>query len=356
MNSQVISLSDSLWSQSLHELRHDIYHLPEYLHIEAKRTNTIAEAIVISEEKKIFFLPYLLRSCNNLLEGIAAQEVFDVVSPNGYAGILLNNAAAITPDFLNSAIQQLKSLLQSRNVCSAFIRLHPILNQGFNEFISSEFCQVSGETISIDLTLSQTEMWHQTRQDHRSHINKCKRAGFIAKIVALEDYIDEFVMIYNQTMNRVEAKQSFYFDYDYFSRLANLNEKIHLGIVELDGEITYASIFTENCQMIQYHLSGTKNEFLKQAPNKLMIDYVRLWAKERGNKVFHLGGGVGAGKDSLYNFKAGFSKQTHPCLTLRLIVDEEKYNSLVKLRAKSLETQPEALLQSNYFPAYRFLN
>jgi lipid II:glycine glycyltransferase (peptidoglycan interpeptide bridge formation enzyme) len=107
---------------------------------------------------------------------------------------------------------------------------------------------------------------------------------------------------------------------------------------------------------VQYHLGGTKNEFLKQAPSKLMFDYVRFWAKERGNKFLHLGGGVGSAKDSLYNFKAGFSKQRHLFLTLRLITDQQKYDSLVELRAKTLKTAAKNLVDSNFFPAYRSLN
>lgn len=356
MNSQVISLSDSVWINILQELRHDIYHLPEYLDVEARKTTAIPEAILIFEEDKLFCLPYLLRSCDNLFdEGIANQEVFDVVSPNGYPGILLNDAAASTPEFLKSAIAQLINLLQARNVCSAFLRLHPILNHGFHEVLSSQLCEVSGETVSIDLMLSETEMWHQTRSEHRNHINRCKRAGFTAKIVPFKEYIDEFILIYNQTMDRVDAKQYFYFEREYFTILANLNEKIHLCIVELDAQIACAGIFTECCEIVQYHLGGTKNEFLKQAPSKLMFDYVRLWAKERGNKVLHLGGGVGSAKDSLYHFKAGFSKQRHPYLTMRLITDKEKYHSLVELRAKSLKTQPEVLLDAKFFPAYRSL-
>jgi hypothetical protein len=84
-----------------------------------------------------------------------------------------------------------------------------------------------------------------------------------------------------------------------------------------------------------------------------MFDYIRFWAKERGNEVLHLGGGVGGGKDSLYHFKAGFSKQTHTFLTLRLIIDEEKYRHLLELRAKSLNREVEELLSTNFFPAYR---
>jgi lipid II:glycine glycyltransferase (peptidoglycan interpeptide bridge formation enzyme) len=123
--------------------------------------------------------------------------------------------------------------------------------------------------------------------------------------------------------------------------------------VELDHQIACAGIFTECCGILQYHLSGTKTEFLKQAPNKLMLDYVRFWAKERNNQVFHLGGGLGGAKDSLYHFKAGFSKERYPFLTMRLIMEQNKYFDLVKLRAQDLKIDPEVLLQSKFFPAYR---
>ncbi len=357
MDIQVIDLANPLWLQTLEKLSYDVYHLPEYIYLESQRTQSIPEAILIVDGEKIFFLPYLLRHCDDLFEGeFTIPEVFDVVSPYGYPGFLLSEAAVNTPDFLNLALEQLKFVFLSKSVCSAFLRLHPILNQNSNEVFASEFCQVSGETISIDLSLSTTEIWQQTRPEHRTYINRCKRNGFIPKMVNFEDYIDKFIDIYIETMERVEAKKYFYFDYKYFASLANLNETIHLCILELDNQIACAGIFTECCEIVQYHLGGTKNEFLKQAPSKLMFDYVRFWAKERGNKFLHLGGGVGAAKDSLYNFKAGFSKQRHPFLTLRLITDQEKYLYLVELRAKYLKTEPETLLKSKFFPAYRSLN
>jgi lipid II:glycine glycyltransferase (peptidoglycan interpeptide bridge formation enzyme) len=176
-----------------------------------------------------------------------------------------------------------------------------------------------------------------------------------ARMVPFQESIGEFISIYYETMDRLGAGRSYYFDDEYFSHFSKLGEKVHLCIVELEDKITCSGIFTECCGIIQYHLGGTRNEFFKQAPSKLMFDYIRFWAKERGNEVLHLGGGVGGGKDSLYHFKAGFSKQTHTFLTLRLIIDEEKYRHLVELRAKSLNAEVEELLRTNFFPAYRCL-
>ena len=46
MNIRVIGWSDSLWLETLEKLRHDIYHLPEYLYLESVRYNAVAEAIL----------------------------------------------------------------------------------------------------------------------------------------------------------------------------------------------------------------------------------------------------------------------------------------------------------------------
>lgn len=357
MNIKTIDLTDRLWLETLAKLRHDIYHLPEYVYLESLRNKASAEAILIFEDDKIFFLPYLWRRCDGLFdENLAIAEVFDVVSPYGYPGIVLSEAAANDIEFVKLAMKQVISAFRAKGFCSAFFRLNPIINGGFEEILSSDICKISGETVSVNLTLSEAEIWQQTRPEHRTKINKLKRSGMTARMVPFPEVINEFISIYYETMDRVEANRAYYFDDEYFSNLSNLGEKVHLCVVELEGKVTCSGIFTECCGIVQYHLGGTRNEFFKQAPNKLMFDYVRFWAKERGNQVLHLGGGLGGGKDSLYHFKAGFSKERHTFLTLRLISDKEKYNYLTNWRAKYLNVQPEKLLESGFFPAYRSLH
>lgn len=353
MKIQVIDLQNPLWSQTLQKLRHDIYHLPEYVCIESIRTKTAPEAFLIVDGEKIFFVPYLLRKCSDIIEESTTPEIFDIVSPNGYSGMLLSEAAVSAPGFPDFAMNELKRVLKAKGVCSAFFRLHPILSHNFNKVFKSGTFTIDGETVSVDLNLSEPQLWAHTRKGHQSTINKCKRLGFNVRIVPFKQYINEFIAIYEETMNRVEARESYYFEYDYFVHLSKLNEKIHLGIVELEEQVVCASLFFECCGIVQAHLGGTRTEFLTMSPFNLLLDYVRFWAKERGNEFLHLGGGVGGSKDSLYTFKSGFSRQRHNLLTSRLITDEKKYRHLVELHAKSLDTNMEELLTANFFPAYR---
>lgn len=358
MNIQIIDIFNPLWLETLLSLSHDIYHLQHYVFLESRRLNALAEAILITEGEKIFFLPYLLRSCDQILtENSTESEIFDIVSPYGYPGILLSDGAAKSPEFLQVAMLELRSTLRAKNVCSAFLRLHPILNHGLNEIYSADICQVSGETIGVNLKLTNEEIWLQTRSDHRKDINRHKRSGLTAIIVPFAENFEQFLDIYYETMDRLDAKNSYYFSREYFTYLLDkLSNHLHLGIVKSETEVMCACLFTECCGIVQSYLSGTKNQFLKLSPDKLLFDYVRYWAKERGNKFLHLGGGYGGSKDGVYNFKAGFSKERYSFLTIRLITDEEKYHHLVDLQAKYLNTHPEKLLNSDFFPAYRSSN
>ncbi|MBW4646784.1 MAG: aminoacyltransferase [Goleter apudmare HA4340-LM2] len=354
MDVQILDISNPLWTNTLEVVHHDVYHLPQYFYLEAQRINATAEAILIAAGEKIFFLPYLLRQGEILVNSETKQKILDVISPYGYPGFLLSDAAANTPEFLRSVINQLTQILHERQVCSAFIRLHPLLNNSVDKY--SDSVKINGETVSIDLTLSESELWQQTRPDQRNKINRAKRFGFQTRMVPPRQFIKVFNKVYEEAMDRVGAKRLYYFGEDFFEKLADsLGDKIHLCLVELNEEVACAGLFTECCGIVQYHLSGTSTNFLKLAPNVLMLDYVRLWAKERGNLDFHLGGGVGGSReDSLYKFKAGFSKRRNTFLTLRLIVNVEKYHYLVDLQARALQTDSTTLLNSGFFPAYRF--
>lgn len=359
MDLHILEVSDPRWMQTLRSLQHDIYQLPGYISIEAKRTNTVPKAILVRDGSKILFIPYLLRQCDSLLPGpLRAQrttQLLDAISPYGYPGLLLSEAATHTPEFPDLALQVARQSLQDQGVCSLFLRLHPILNQGIEAIFEPNLFTISGHTVSIDLTLSDAQIWNQTKPDHRNKINRCRNLGLTARIVSVQDYLTSFIEIYQDTMQRVEATSGYLeFDQSYFLQLHDeLGERLHLCIVEQADQVISAGLYTEWDGIVQAIFGGTKTEFLKLSPTTLETDYVRRWAQLRGNKVLHLGGGLGGSRDRLYDFKARFSRQSHSFLTLRLIIDATQYQDLVIKRAQSLQVQPEVLLQSNFFPAYR---
>jgi hypothetical protein len=355
MNVEILDPQHPRWLEVLQNLQHDVYHLPEYFETEARRSNTKPEAIVVTENDNCLFVPYLLRDCRDVVtSALSGESFFDVLSPYGYPGFLLNTAASNANDFANFALQKVRDVLKSKGVCTAFFRMHPILSDRFDEFFAPGTFVENGETVSIDLNLSETDLWRHTRRGHQSTINRGKRLELVVRVVTVADHLEEFMSIYNETMDRVTARESYYFGREYFMGLLNLGEHLHLGVVELEQQIICASLFFECDRIVQAHLGGTRNEFLPYSPFNLLLHQMRLWAKERGNEFLHLGGGVGGSKeDRLYIFKSGFSRQRHQFKTARFIIDEEKYQYLVAARAKALGMAPYQLIESGFFPAYR---
>ena len=86
--------------------------------------------------------------------------------------------------------------------------------------------------------------------------------------------------------------------------------------------IVCAGLFGESNGIVQYHLSGTKEQALKLSPLKILINHARQWATPRGANVLHLGGGLGGAHDSLMHFKAGSSDRRHLFKTWRVVLDE----------------------------------
>lgn len=351
MKAEFINDSGS-WETILNKCVHDFYHVHTYVKLCARQENGQAMLFVAHEGTSIFCLPLIIRPVSVASQG---EKYFDAISPYGYPGPLIyceTDQDQEKERFVLESLKAFQQICQSNGIISVFVRFHPILSPLFNAYMLYGCLVRHGETVSIDLTLSEEEMWRQIRYDHRSGIKKLRSLGHSVGIDSEWVFFEDFLQIYWQSMERCQADDYYYFSAEYFTQLREaLGEHLHLCIVQMDEQVACAGLFTEFNGIVQYHLSGTRNNFMKRYPSKLMLDYMRRWAKERGNKFLHLGGGVGGHADSLFQFKAGFSKVRHSFYTWRFITDKSIYAEMVRqweikngLIADSIE---------GFFPAYR---
>ena len=169
-------------------------------------------------------------------------------------------------------------------------------------------------------------------------------------MVPAAEYLDVFIEIYIETMNRVNATNSYYFTRDYFEKLVQvLGDRITICIVEIDDEVVAASLITEVSGIVQYHLGGTKTSYLPQSPTTIMFDCIIRWAKERNNHYLNLGGGLGGHHDSLYHFKSGFSDRVKSFMTIEAIVDRHIYDRLTHVRAETIGMTPLEIQSTAFF-------
>jgi hypothetical protein len=347
---ETFAIDDPRWTAVLGRLRHDFYHVPSYVKLDAERIKATPEAMLISDNERLFFIPYLVRACSPL-SSESQEPVFDVVSPYGYPGILLSDAGR-DASFAAEGLAAFRSTLSARNVCSAFLRMHPILGSDFTTLFAPEVFSAAYETVAVDLQQSDADLLKQVREGHRRTYKKCLGLGYTARIVSLADVIEPFVDLYEQTMNRVHATDIYYFDNEYFLGLAH-SPGVHCCVIESQSTIAAACIFFECDGIVTAHLGGTRTEFLSKSPFVMAMIEAIFWAKSRGNRWLNLGGGVGGRFDPLFHFKSGFADTRFQFLTSSLIIDESKYQQLVHLKALEKQLAPESLLSSGFFPAYR---
>lgn len=344
-----------VWADALRDTRHDVYHLAEYVRIDAALSEGSSLGFYATDGTRKLFIPLSIRSVADQPAG--PDEFFDAASPYGYPSPCSKFAPTDSDDqrqaFVRDALAELVAGLRQRNVVAAFIRSHPLLNDCFAGFEDSSVIVQHGESVYCDLHLTEEQMWQQTRRRDRSYINRSRREGYRLVRDHQWSQLDKFIQIYEETMERVTAADFYFFPKSYFESLRdNLRENASLVFVmSPDDEVTCGGIFTNCDEIVQYHLGATADAFRRVQPAKLLIDGVRRWAKDAGHRYLHLGGGVGASVDSLLHFKAGFSKLRAPFASCRLVTDPAAYAKLVQHWEHVENRKAEGM--TGYFPAYR---
>lgn len=334
---------------------YDFYHLAGYHLIAHKNGEGIPALLAFEESDYLIALPLLFKPVAQV-DGLESSDYLDASSVYGYAGPVFSR-----PDIPKPVIREFQKLvkqyLNEQKVIAVFSRLHPLYVQhqvidGLGSIVPS------GQTVSINLTIPPDQQLKQYIKGHRYSINKLKRSGWkcisCCGSACKEKLLDEFVAIYWETMKRVAANEYYYFSREYFERLFQLSDvEIWIFAATKDNKIGAAGIFSLCNGIVQYYLSGTKPEFFKESPIKLILDEVRLWAIRRGARIFHLGGGVGGKQDLLFSFKAGFSEYHHQFNLWKWVVDQEKYNEICAKKREWNKAHQLSPIDEGFFPKYR---
>jgi natural product biosynthesis luciferase-like monooxygenase protein len=334
---------------------HDVYHLPGYHAVAERHGEGEARLFAYEQAGYTIALPLIIRTLADLRGiGASANTWRDATSVYGYSGPICSHKEmprAVIEGFQRGLI----TALQELQVVSVFSRLHPLLPeqapllQGIGEY------QLGGTTVSINLSDAPVEQRAQYGGSIRNRLNRLARLGVTCALDPEQRHLPEFVALYHETMRRVKAEESYFFDPMYFSDLAkNLGPALKLFVVKMrDGEVISGGLFTLCEGIVQYHLGGTRDTALKLSPMVLLFETVRHWANENRAHTFHLGGGVGAKPDSLFRFKARFSRQRHQFATWRWVVAAEAYRELSMQKDRWNSKCGLHAISASFFPAYR---
>jgi sugar O-acyltransferase (sialic acid O-acetyltransferase NeuD family) len=347
IRAEFIAPDDARWMDFLKQTRHDFYHLPQYVQLEAEQGGGRASAFYAEQGDARFLVPLVLQ--RSPFSRDISPVWLDAISPYGYPCPLLAPAGDAAQ--LEIFLKAFRKIGAAHNIATAFLRLHPLLPLPQEPLAKSGQLIRHGACVYFDLSLSDEETVAEMRDNHRDNIRQLRKAGFTARMDEWQYYPD-FMAAYGATMQRLNAERRYFFSTDYFTQLKTaLGEHLHLGTVFApNGAVAAGGLFTTTCGIVQCHLLGTCDAYHRRSPTKLLIDEAQQWARQRGEKQLFLGGGVGGHEDSLFAYKSGFANGRADFYSFRTVLDPKKYQQLIE---RWRQAGGQCVTGDSFFPLYR---
>jgi len=265
---------------------------------------------------------------------------FDLSTPYGYGGFWVEG------EDLKAVNNEYSLFCKKNGFVSEFVRFN--LFSGF-EAAYSGFIRTCSHNIvrTLDLPLEAILMdfEHKVRTNLEKAIDADLRIEFDEKGHRLE----EFLKLYDLTMERTGADKYYYFSKDFFEHLNQLEEgSVFVHVLYEDQVIasTLTLFDKENCYPF---LCGSNCDYFNLRPNEFMQVEIIKWAKAKGLKRLILGGGHGE-DDGIYRYKKSFApKGIYDYYIGMKVFDEARYKKLVEMR----KNESDFNLHKDYFPLYR---
>lgn len=320
---------------------HDVYYLSGYVRAFMIHGDGTPQLLYYDNDGLRAIYVYMKRKTS--IDGI-----FDSITPYGYGGVLFegDTSEINLKTFWDAYVDK----MNEESVVDNFVRYHPVLA---NAIQMKEVSQVIdlGKTIALDLA-SPEIIWENIVSKNRNMIRKAEKSGVEIHHSKDVKLFDDFIRIYNATMDKDNADAYYYFGEEFYKSIhEDLYDNYEMFYATYEGKIISMSIIIFANNQMHYHLSGSLLEYRNLAPTNLLLYKAALWGYEQGFKTFHLGGGLGSGEDNLYKFKAAFSRNSDYRFSIaKHIFNQEKYDELVQIRVKEDGTFNA---DSNFFPLYR---
>ncbi len=275
-----------------------------------------------------------------IIRSTPGATVADVTTPYGYGG-----PVAFGPNPPAARFWELyEEWCLRRAVVTSFFRFHPLFaNQRYAG--PGVRLELLGPTVSWPLA-GEVELAAGLHPTHRNKVRKAERAGAEVVVREAPAELDDFELLYEETMSRLDAHGYYRFPPAYWKLLcAGLRDRLVVVEVRIDGGLVAGALCLVGPRWLHYHLSATSELGRRVGAANLVLLGAARWGLKRGLEKFHLGGGMGGQEDSLLAFKEHFAPGNRLDMYVgKAVHDVERYLELSGASSLSLE---------GYFPAYR---
>lgn len=324
----------------------DLYFNPNYAKV-YKDIDGDSDTFVFECEYGKITNTFILRKVQWEVEG---QTYYDIVTPYGYGGPKTENVTDIKK-LMEEYKKAFAAYCKEKNIVCEFIRFHLFDNVDVRENYYGETLHLL-DNVVVDTTGDfDQKIWMSYEHKVRKNVKKALKNDLQIIIENNTDHLDDFLKIYNDTMDRNNAEDYYYFTEKYFKSIAELlPENFMYFHVVKDGVVCSTELVLCSEKYAYSFLGGTLTDYYEFRPNDFLKNEIIKWCNQTGRERFILGGGYHK-EDGIYKYKRCFTPDPDvPFYAGRYIFDEEMYNKIVEIR-KSVDKDFND--ETGYFPKYR---
>ena len=329
--------------------RHDIFAHPEFVRINECKQGKAFVAVYKTDKGTIIY-PFLKRPLGEL-EWVPKRlaSFSDVTSSYGYGGAYYWGDDSDKKEVSEKFWKLYSEWIEKQCRVSEFIRFH-LFEEDLAIYPGKRILR--GKNVIRTLALPEDELWMDFKHKVRKNIKKAQRSGLECIIEKDGRYLDDFFNVYEKTMDRRKADNSYYFKKDYFREISeHLSDNSIYFHVSDGGRIVSTELIVYASETAYSFLGGTIQEAFDKRPNDLLKYRVMLWAKEQGISNYVLGGGY-MPEDNIYRYKLSFAPGgEYDFYTGQRILNCEAYEELNMEKKVYLSNGVNS--KQGYFPQYR---
>jgi len=336
---------------NLFKKKHPYYKIVAGNLSELKNEQLCYFTLEVKQEVKIV-MPFIIREIDFKIEG---NTYFDVISPYGYSGPLFSQD--LSRAYLLEFWELVDKWYEANNVVSEFIRFS--LNNNY-QFYSGKLMPTLSNVKGYIIP-DENKQWFgfksKVRNNYRKAVNNNLHFEINCDSKSIE-HIENFYLVYVDTMKRIGANEEYYYSLDYFKNIINRNADNYAFAFVYSGEkiISVELIFILDKTIYSY-LGGTLSDFFNVRPNDFLKIEVINWARTQGYQYYVLGGGR-KDNDNLYLYKKSYFPNDPDVLfyTGRKVINYKIYkilDNLVNGESEKQESKSKKTSNKPYFPIYR---
>lgn len=277
----------------------------------------------------------------------------DIVTPYGYGGPYCENVKDVK-QLVAEYKRAFSSYCMEHNIICEFHRFHLFENVDFRENYYGETIRLSPNVVVNTTGDFENDIWNRYDRKVRKNVRKANNNGLEILIESCTNHLEDFLTIYDLTMDRNNADLYYYFNKEFFLKIERLLPENFVYFYVLKGdEIVSAELVLCSDKYAYSFLGGTLSEYYEFRPNDFLKNEILKWCNHTGREKFILGGGYHT-NDGIYKYKRCFTPDPDVMFFIgKYIFDKDIYNKIVAARKTE---DPMFDGNSDYFPLYRARN